>query len=52
VRYCKAKCNCRCSGDVNNFFDSAELQWKYVCGVCTNGAPSVMCVTFSFSEKS
>jgi len=22
--------------------DSAELQWKYVCGVCTDGAPVMM----------
>jgi len=33
------------------FFDSAELQWKYVCGVCTDGAPAMMGLRSGIQKK-
>jgi len=32
-------------------FNSAELQWKYVCGVCTEGAPAMMESSSDFRKK-
>jgi len=34
-----------------NVFDSAELQWRYVCGVCTDGAPVMMGSRSGFQKR-
>jgi len=33
-----------------NVFDSAEWQWKFVCGVCIDGAPAMMESRSGFQE--
>jgi len=35
-----------------NFFDSAELQWKYVCGVDIDGAPAMVESHSGFQKSS
>jgi len=34
-----------------NVCDSAELQWRYVCGVCTDGAPAMMGSRTGFRKR-
>lgn len=36
---------------VKIFFEAAQIQWKNVCGVCTDGAPSMLGVKSGFQAK-
>ena len=36
---------------IETFFNSAKLQWKSVCGICTDGAPAILGSNSGFQKK-